>query len=45
MHGLTAATTNTITDRGTLNDELAQIRETGIRESSFGDLICLVFYE
>lgn len=30
MHGLTAATTNTITDRGKLNDELAQIRETGI---------------
>jgi IclR family acetate operon transcriptional repressor len=30
QHGLTASTPNTITDRETLDDELAQIREEGI---------------
>jgi IclR family acetate operon transcriptional repressor len=30
LHGLTASTSNTITDRETLDDELAQIREKGV---------------
>ena len=30
LHGLTASTPNTITDRETLNDELTQIREDGV---------------